>query len=192
MSSSITVYAVSLEQLKQVVGSRAQQLIDSILNEQEGFLSSIDDIDDGVDMTCAEAVAALINGERPDDAPGYLFGYALEAVCSTLGDELPNISQIAGAADWIEEVDALLERKGIPVRLEQLVYYGSPVPIPEPDDYPFIGIWPASLLAAASTSFQTVDLSDVEPRMAETLQQLAGWVKVASSKPGTSIIGFLS
>jgi hypothetical protein len=192
MSSSINVYAVPLERLTQVVGSRDQGLIDAIVEGREDFLSSIDDIDDEAEMTCADAVAELINGEASEDAPGYLYGYALEAICSHVGDELPNICPIVGAADWIEEVDRILERKRIPVRLSALVYGGSPIPIPEPDDCPFIGQWTPAEIAAAATAFQAADPADVDQATADALQQARRWVEVAAKKPGTSIVGFLS
>jgi hypothetical protein len=81
MSLSINVYAVSLEQLKQVVGSHDQAIIDAIVEGHEDFLSTIDDIDVDAKLTCADAVAELINGELSEDAPGYLYGYAVEAIC---------------------------------------------------------------------------------------------------------------
>jgi hypothetical protein len=192
MSSGINVYAVPMERLKQAVGSRDQAIIDAIVAGQKGFLSSIDDIDEEAELRCADAVAELLNGELSEDAPGYLYGYAVEAICSHVGETLPNICPIAGASDWIEEVDALLEGKGIPVRLNGLVYGGSPVPIPEPDDYPFIGKWTAAELAAAKAAFEAADLTDVDPEMAETLQQMRDWVEAAAKNPGTSLVGFLS
>jgi hypothetical protein len=192
MSSGINVYAVPIERLKQLVGSRDLGTIDAIVEGHEEFLSSIDDIDEEAELTCADAVAQLLNGELSEDAPGYLYGYAVEAICSHVGETLPNICPIAGASDWIEEVDALLERKGIPVRLNALLYGGSPVPIPEPDDYPFIGKWTAAELAAAKSAFESADLTDVDPEMAETLQQMRDWVEAAAKKPGASLVGFLS
>ena len=192
MSSSINVYAVPLERLSRVIGSRDQGLIDAIAESHEDFLSSIDDIDDEAETTCADAVADLINGETSDDAPGYLYGYALEAICSHVGEELPNISAISRASDWIEEVDRILERKRIPARLSGLVYGGSPVPIPEPDDYPFIGQWTPAEILAAATAFQTADLTDLDHATADTLQQVRRWAVAAAKKPDTSILGFLS
>lgn len=192
MSSAINVYAVSLERLKEVVGSRDQAMIDAIVEAHEDFLDSIDEIDEDLELTCADAVAKLINGELSEEVPGYLYGYAIEAICAHIGEELPNICPIAGASDWIEEVDALLERKGIPVGLNQLVYGGAPVPIPEPDDYPFIGKWTPTELPAAKAAFAGADLTDVDPEMAETMQQIRNWVEAGAKEPTVAVIGFLS
>jgi hypothetical protein len=192
MSVGLNVYAVSLERLKQIVGSRDQAMIDAIVEGHEDFLSSIDDICKDAELTCVDVVAELINGELSENTLCYLYGYAFEAICSHVAEELPNICPISGASDWIEEVDALLEGKDIPIRLNELVFGGSPVPIPEPDDYPSIGKWTAAELAAARVAFEATDLTDVEPDMAETLQQIRDWVAVASKKPGAAVVGFLS
>jgi hypothetical protein len=192
MSSGINVYAVPLARLTQVVGSRDRSMIEAIVKANDDFLSGIGDIDPDAELTCADAVAGLINGDPPGDAPGYLYGYAVEAICWYVGEELPNICPISGASDWIEQVDALLEGKGIPLRLNALVYGGSPVSIPAPDDYPFIGNWSAAELAAARTPLENADLTDAGPEMTATLQQIRGWVEATAKQPDVSIVGFLS
>ncbi len=193
MSSTISVYAVSLDRLKQVVGSGDQGMIDAIVDARQDFLSTIDDIDDEAEFTCADAVADLVNGETTEDVAGYLYGYALEAICAYIGEELPNICGIAGGATaWMKEVDSLLESKGVPVRLNTLVFGGSPIPIPEPDDAPFIGEWSASDVPPALAAFRSLNLIGVDDEMAETFAQIRGWLDEAAKRPGVSIIGFLS
>lgn len=192
MSSAINVYAVSVQRLEQILGSRDRALIDAIVARTADFLASIDEIDDEAELTCADAVADLINGETSEDAPGYLYGYALEAICAHVGVELPNICPIVRATDWIEEVDAILDRKGIPIRLERLVFGGSPVPIPEPDDYPAIGHWPAADITGALAAFVAIDVSDIAADMAETIAQVRDWLKRAAKIEDASIVGFLS
>ena len=122
----------------------------------------------------------------------YLYGYGLEAICAHIGEELPNICPIARATAWIKGVDALLESKGVSVRLTTLVFGGSPVPIPEPDDYPGIGEWSASEVPAALAALRSLDLTGVDEEMAETFAQIRGWLEEAAKRPGVSIIGFLS
>ena len=192
MSWGVNVYAVLLERLGQIVGSRDRKIAGAIIDAQEDFLSSIDEIDAEAEMTCADAVGELVNGEVSEDGPGYLYGYALEAICAQAGRELPNISAIAGASDWIEEVDAVLKSRGVPVRLSQLVYGGSPVLIPEPDDYPFIGTWPAAAIPGALAAFEAADLGGLDEEMVETLEQMRGWLEEAAKNQGESLVGFLS
>lgn len=192
MSSSINVYAVPLDRLKQLVGSRDQAVIDAVVSNHKAFLATVDDIDDEADMTCAQAVAELVNDSPDKDGPGYLYGYALEALCAHAGQELPNLCPIARGSEWIEEIDALLERHQAPVHLSDLVYGGSPVPIPEPDDYPFIGRWPADKIPATLAAVHAMDVTQLGPDTAETVEQLRGWLEAAAGKPGASIVGFLS
>src|SRR6185312_9331206 len=102
MSSSLNAYAVSLDQLRQVVGSRDKALIDAIISGHARFLTTIDNIDEEADFSCAQAVAHLVNGEIDEDVPGYLYGYAVEATCLHVGRKLPNVCPIGSS--WIEEV----------------------------------------------------------------------------------------
>ena len=192
MSSAISVYAVPLSRLKYVVGSGDRAVIDATIADYKAFLTGIDTIDGEAEMTSADAVADLVNGVATENGPGYLYGYALEALCGHIGKELPNICPIARASGWIRETDAALEGKGVPVRIGTLVFGGSPVPIPEPDDAPCIGAWPASVIPAALEAFRSLDLTDVDDEMAETFAQVRGWLEAAAQRPGVSIIGFLS
>ena len=80
---------------------------------------------------------------------GYLYGYALEAICAHLGRELPGVSSISRAAAWIDVVDEPLEGKGIPIGLSTLVFGVCPVGIPTPDDHPSIGSWPPHVIPGA-------------------------------------------
>lgn len=192
MSSSINVYAVPIERLEQAVGSGDRSLVDAIVRDQEFFLSTIDDIDDEAETTCAQAVSDLIAGAPSEDVPGYLYGYALEAICAQLGQELTNICPIAKATRWIECVDAVLERNRVPERLTDLVFGGSPVPIPEPDDCPCIGRWSASQVTEALAVLRSLDGSDLDPEMAQTFDSIRAWLEAAAQTPGAAVVGFLS
>lgn len=191
MSTAINVYALPLGTLQQAVGSGDSSLLDAIMEEQAEFLESIDAIDEDAEATCADALAELVHGEVSEDVPGYLYGYALQALCAHLGETLPNICPIAGASEWIGKVDGVLEGMGIPLRLSMLVQGGSPVAIPEPEDYPFIGMWQAEGIAAALAGFRGLAMGSLESEMAETLGQLRGWVEAAAGTRGSSLIGFL-
>jgi hypothetical protein len=192
MSYAVNVYAVSIERLKEVIGSRDKMMLDAIIAEQADFLSTIDDIDDEAEMTCAGALAKMINGQSSLDDPGYLYGYAIETLCAQIGVELPNICPICGVSDWVDEVDAILEAKGVPIRLSDLVNAGSPVPIPTPDDFPFIGFWPADEIPAALAAFRSLDFTGFADEMAETFTQMRAWLEEAAKTSGVSVIGFNS
>ena len=192
MSYAINVYAVSVERLKEIAGSRDKAMLDAILAKQASFLSTIDDIDDEMEMTCADALSKMINGQISHDDPGYLYGYALESLCAQVGVELPNICPISDVGEWIEEVDAILETGSVPIRVSDLVNSGSPVPIPTPDDFPFIGFWLADEIPAALAALRSLPLAGLADEMAETLAQIRGWLEEAAITPGASVIGFNS
>ncbi len=192
MSSDITVFAINSDQLRTALGSRDRALSATIVAGAADYLASINEINDEAGLTCAEAVAQLIDGETSPDVPGFLYGYALEAMCGHLGRELPNICPIAGASEWIEEVDEFLKSQGVTISLNDLVMCGSPVPIPQPDDYPFIGFWPAEEVPAALASIRGVDLAPLDQEMAETIEQMRQWLEETVKTPGASVVGFLS
>src|SRR3954451_15373640 len=124
MSSTLSVYAISFDRLKEVPGSRNHRLVESISRDLEYFLNQIDELRDeeeGVVPTCREAVAQIIEGAPLSPRLGYLYGYALEAICAHLGRELLAVHAIGRAAAWVDGVDDLLQGRGVPVRLSDLV-----------------------------------------------------------------------
>ncbi len=192
MSSTLNVYAVSMSQLKQVLGSANQALIDAIFASEGDWLESINDIDDEAGFSCEDAIGFLIHGAINQECPGYLYGYGLEVICAHIGTRLPEISGISGAYDWIQEVDAVLNEHGVPISLNDLVYTGSPVPIPQPDDYPVIGKWDAHTIAPALDAMRSIDLSQLDYDAKSTLVQMQGWLEATLKTPDRCVIGFLS
>lgn len=191
MSSTLSVYAIDLERLRQIAGSGDQVAMKEIADSQREFLQGIDEIDEETEMRCVDALAEIINGSISDEGPGYLYGYALEAICAHLGKTLPNIPSIAGATDWIDEMEEALSGHGGDV-LSGLVYGGSPVKIRTPDDYPLIGSWPAEKIPTALEAMKSVDRSELEEEADETFGQIHEWLMAAAKKPGVSLVGFLA
>jgi hypothetical protein len=194
MSSTLNVYAISFERLKRIPGSRDPALVEQVGTEFEDFFARIDKLGDDEDeiLSCREAVAQIVNGDPLSPHLGYVYGYALEAICASLGRELPNVAGISGASDWVDEVDETLRSKGVPVELTNLIFGGSPLEIPEPDDYPFIGSWPPSVIPAALGAIRGVDLESLNYEMAETIAQLRAWLEAAAENPEEGLIGVLS
>ncbi len=192
MSSTITVFAVSLERIKQAVGSQDESLLAQIVTEQDYYLKNTDSIDGDCDFKCEDALADIIHGRVTEDMAGYLYGYAFGIICRQLGVELDNIPGIARAATWIERIDASLQEIFSPIQLSDFLYTGCPISIPEPDDYPFIGHLPATRIAAILGELSTLDLTGLESNAAEILGQMTAWLKTANTTPGASLVGFLS
>ena len=123
---------------------------------------------------------------------GYLYGYALEAICIRLGQDLPEISGICGVSAWVDEVDAILISQGVPVGLTDLIFGSYPVEIPRPDDYPFIGSWPPRVICEALRASRGVALAGMNPEMADTVGQVRVWLEAAAVDAAYGLIGFLS
>lgn len=192
MSEAIHVYAVPLENLKQLLGSGAIKAAATICRLQADRLAAVDDIDDEAEMTCADAVTELITGRISNSESRHLYGYALEAICCSLGTELPNICPISAGSTYIEDGDRMLQQKRVPLQLTDLVFGGGPVDIPRPDDYPFIGWWPAEQIAQAAIALRTIDATGLDRHMAELLEQIRSWVTQTARLPRHSLVGFLS
>ncbi len=192
MSNSINVMVVELDKMRRAIGSGDRKLIEAIQKDQEWFLSTIDDIDDEAELKCAQAVEHLIVGNPSDDYPGYLYGYALEAICRQLGRELENICPICGAGDWLEEVDAALKIHKIPLEISTLVFGLCPVEIPQPDDYPMIGSWPPQSIPPALAALKWLEMFGMDREMTDTFRQIRSWLADAATTPECAIVGFLS
>jgi hypothetical protein len=194
MSSTLSVYVISFDRLKNVRGSRDRGLVEAIGAELEYFLSQVDELrDEDEDVpTCRDAVAQIVEGAPLAAHLGYLYGYALEAICAHLGRELPGVSSISRAAAWIDEVDEFLAGKGIPIGLSNLVFGVCPVDIPTPDDHPSIGSWPPHVIPGALEAIRRADLAGSDDGTTETIAQVRGWLEVAAGDPEEGLMGFLS
>lgn len=193
MSLSINVYAIQMDRIKNLVGSKDKAVISAITQEFKYFFSGVDDIDPKAGLTCAGALEQLINGDMSDDAPGYLYGYAFESLCAYAGEELSNICPIAhaDAENWIRMIDVVLEKEAVAVRLSRLLFGGCPISIPEPYDFPYIGHWTPARLDQAKEVIQTADLSHQDSDIDKTLKQMKEWVEAGTKKADITIVGFL-
>lgn len=192
MSSTITIYAVSLERLKQAAGSKDEALLAQIVEQQADYLENVDEIDEDSGFLCADALADILHGRVNDETPGYLYGYAFEALCRQLGEEVGGIPSISRATTWIEMVDAELQAKSSPIGLSGLVFSGCPLTLPQPDDYPVIGHVAASLIAPVLAKLATLDADGFEDDAAEVIAEITAWLEAAAATPGAALVGFLS
>ncbi len=201
MSSSITVYVVSFDQLARVRGSGDRALVNSVVASSEYLFSQVDAMNDNPDPdddpipTCREALTRFVNGDDLGKVPrshGYVYGYALEGLCSYLGEALEPISSISRSGAWIETIDRFLVELEVPLSLTDLVFGGSPIPIPEPNDCPAIGRWSPEQVARALRPLRGVLVEEPEDDPGSTLLLVRGWVEAAAGQPGSGLVGFLS
>ena len=84
MLTKTDAYVVPFAELKRVAGSRDRDLLEAIRTECAWMLEEADiNRQEGCDLTCAEALARIIEGDDLRDVPhrlGYLYGNALESL----------------------------------------------------------------------------------------------------------------
>src|SRR5947209_10077981 len=115
MLTKTDAYVVPFAELKRVAGSRDRDLLEAIRTECAWMLEEADiNRQEGCDLTCAEALARIIEGDDLRDVPhrlGYLYGNALEALCCFLGEFVGDVE-----GDWREDLDALFAGRGVPLK----------------------------------------------------------------------------
>jgi len=173
MSYGLGPFAVKLARVERVFGCRDVALADAILREEA--------VDDDVD----EAVRDIIEGrafrDGPDDGP--LYGRALRVLCRHFGRELP--TEYFLYDDLVGAVDEALGRSGIPEETfsvaRRLMYRGSPVAIPTPDNFPYIGYLRAHEIGRALRAVGTVDLAALEDEVRGAVAELRSWLETCST-----------
>lgn len=145
MSYGVQAYAIDVAALKKAIGSGDALLAKRLTKKFAHDLESTDEIDfEEGHPSAAECLTALIvegppERGRRDAAPGYKYGYALQILCHALG-EWQRTSVFAGiGSHYFEALDASLKRAKSKRRLTNLVFNGSPVPLPLIEDFPVIG-----------------------------------------------------
>jgi hypothetical protein len=95
------------------------------------------------ETTTGAALAHLMLGGNRDHSVGYKYGYALQYLCLHLGEVPDHDSWRTIRQSAFRSVDTVLKRAGISPKTFStsrfLVERHSPIPIPEPDDFPQIG-----------------------------------------------------
>lgn len=131
MSYSTTLYAVDIEHLQATFGSQDAALLANIERKYAGEIADSntsfdEEIAEGA-PTRQKALREIIDGEitRPDY--GFQYGYALEYLCRHLGEIVASrfLNGVFGSLADLE-VDTFLAQDRLPL------------PLPEPDDFPFI------------------------------------------------------
>jgi hypothetical protein len=119
------------------------------------------------DMGDPVGAAQMVMGEEYDEEAGFVYGYALEFICRHLGEFLPNGEWSAMRAEWAETADRALEASGVgekALRLRRLMSRGSPVPLPEIEDFPAIGYLRLEEVQAALAAFGEDQLAAVKDK----------------------------
>src|SRR5690606_24916968 len=110
------------------------------------------------------------------------------------GESLPGDTFESVALDWPEFVSGGLRRLGAPdaADLMALTANYTPLPFPDPIDFPGIGCWTPDEVKAIRAWFDTADLSGEKmAAVRRSIEQIGTWVN-ACTAPDEMLIGFLS
>jgi hypothetical protein len=163
MSYSLVPYAIDLEQLRAAVGSRNASLKQEVCAANaERIEEDAEDLEDDESLTLKAAVSELIDGEFSDEDSAHQYGYALEALCSHLGQSL-DVNLWCGVRWEAMDVTGLDD---------VIIDSGPPVDLPDlTGNFPTIGHLDAKAVAAAvgqlDASPSKHDDSDAQALLAE-------------------------
>ena len=134
MSYTVTCYQVDIDELKKLCPSKDRNVLKTILRKQSAHIEDsndyfADDIEEGA-PPLETALTHLIMGEEMNSEFGFMYGYALEALCIHLGQRLEMDAFESMTGGWFWE---------LPDRIQSLVLSGSPIKLPDIDDFPNIG-----------------------------------------------------
>jgi hypothetical protein len=195
MSYGLTLYSVNLDEVTAALGSRDDALYRTICERFHDELEAlavwfVEDIQDGA-VEPVEAVGALLRGDEVD-VDGFMYAYALELIICHFGRELDNAAFHPCETEFLEDVDAALAELGAPEELltEGLQYGDLPFELPEPDDFPGFGHWPASLVATAHAQLGGVAVpTSIDGPVREAVAAVQRWLVEAASRH-EAIVGF--
>jgi hypothetical protein len=186
------VYVVPFADLKRAVGSKDRQLLKAIQDESGFILNEADGyLDKGANVTCADALADLIDGtDFGKHPPKYLFRYrcALEAIWAYLGDYVGEME-----CDGCTTLDKTLASLDIPLGFSELVSGDEVVPLPAWNDVPCVGSWSPEQVASALPAVRQIDLDALAAEgedAAEAVGRIRIWVEEAASRPGWGVVAF--
>jgi hypothetical protein len=182
MSYGIMPFGVRLALVKRAFGSGDAALVAEITEEFQDHFEADDGDDDG--PTLEDALHEIIEGRPLQDGYGHKYGYTLELLCWHFGKFLPNEHFSAMHSDWANQVDRGLFQAGVPEETfsltGHLMFRGSPVPIPERDDFPSIGYLKAAEVGPALRAIKTADLAGLDPEVRDAVGDLRGWLEACS------------
>jgi hypothetical protein len=188
----LRVFLMVEERHVRIFGCQDWELLDQVLDAMGDEFADYDDeadVEEAGSITHAEALREIFAGAitRPED--GSIYGWAYELYCASMGERLnPNPFAPCNWA-WYENLDSILRRHEVPLRLEKLVT-DCPIPLPPPDPVPCVGHWNQADISAGRIPLCKL-LERLEDReVADALRVVSEWLEQASAEPGSLIVGF--
>jgi hypothetical protein len=192
MSYGIMPFSVKIEQLQKAVGSKDAALAARLKARLEDLVEEFDSGDEE-EPTINDAIDDLINGAELRKGYGHLYGYVVEGMCWEMGKMLDNDELGGMNADWSEELNQAMQDGGVSEEIlsltGHLMYRRSPVEIPEPDDFPFIGYLTKAEIPAALAAMKQANFEEASDDVRRAMVELQEWLE-ACGKESSDLVCF--
>lgn len=183
----MTAYAVDLELLKSVLGSKDEALLSRLMAAYSADLAQLDewfedDIEDGAPSS-GQALKELVSGDAPKSVSGVAqYGYALEILCRGIGQVMYPAHLTQLSTDW------LAGRSG----LDQLGTSPGPLLglVPIPFDFPGVGCVAPDEVESRIAEGRAAAAVATDVGTRECYAEYIGWLEAARKK-GVALLSFL-
>ncbi|MFD0857082.1 hypothetical protein ACFQ07_33050 [Actinomadura adrarensis] len=129
-----------------------------------------------------ESMREMFFGEPLTGAEGHVYGYTLKALCETFGAMLPNANWYPVRMRWFDAVQDALTQIGVRFDPTDLIYSGSPIPLPPIEDFPSIGHLRRDEAIPLGEALDAADISLIsDENLTESIRELHGWLKQCSN-----------
>jgi hypothetical protein len=166
-------YAVDLERLRAVFGSKDKQLLTTMLERVAEAYYFPEDEDVGMG-DALQAITDIIEGDcRLPRNKRHLYGYAIEDLCQYFGEVIPIPTEFD--ADEIGDPEDL--------EIDSPLTSGElPIPVPAWDDTPYVRFLTAALVPEEFKRLTGEDLSHDDPSIEEGRQLLLRQLQWAADR----------
>lgn len=189
MGYCLSVFAIGRPYLEE--GPLAHDMIDYewVAGEMEDDLRDydeqmIDAADEDGDFTHAKALAEIYGGRFSRPHLYSRYGWAFDVFCAFRGEMQNNTHFAPCRIDWYDELAA----SDAPVRFSQLIN-DPPIALPSQDDWPCIGHWSESQIAAAVKFWPALLEAQPPGDIRDALVTAHGWLTTAADAQNEILVG---
>lgn len=194
MGYGAMVYAVDLDRVRADVASgdpeKAERYAATFTAQSPDIQDLIDDTATGV--TLADVARHMILGEPYDERIGFAYGYFLKHLCETHGTFQDNRSWMPVPVDFPERLDDYLAEHDLLAdgfTVSDLMFGGSPVPLPPIDDFPGIGYRESGTLTEPASALARAGAIDMPDEFSRAVYDTFQWLARTDSRK-LSLVAF--
>jgi hypothetical protein len=170
MSYVLTAYLVDIPQLKSLIGSKDESIVDTIVENNPEIFEDEDEFDD--EVVLSEALRQLIMGEAMDEEEAHQYGYALRELCDHSG-------KLQKCEHWNGVRWAAVEQCGLE---ELLTKFGPPISLPPIDGGPHIGHIRREQVKEHQKAAQSRAATAKDSDVRQLLDEYNTWLEAAAKK----------